>query len=127
MTAVESLPFAAALEENLASASTDMLRAMVAVLARQLTGAEATRCGAVYGQPSEERVNSRNGYRPRTWNTRAGRVELAIPKPRTGGYFPEWLLERRSRSEQALISVVATCYLLGSPRAAWRSSRRAWE
>lgn len=114
MTAVDSLPFAAALEENLASASPDMLRAMVAVFAQQLMGAEADAlCGATYGQPSEERVNSRNGYRPRTWDTRAGSVELAIPKLRTGSYFPEWLLERRSRSEQALISVVATCYLLG--------------
>jgi len=114
MTAVDSLPFAAALEENLASASPDMLRAMVAVFAQQMMGAEAdVLCGAAYGQPSDERVNSRNGYRPRTWDTRAGSVELAIPKLRAGSYFPEWLLERRSRSEQALVSVVATCYLLG--------------
>ncbi len=114
MTAVDSLPFAAALEENLASASPDMLRAMVALFAQQLMGAEADAlCGAAYGRPSEERVNSRNGYRPRAWDTRAGSVELAIPKLRTGSYFPEWLLERRSRAEQALISVVATCYLLG--------------
>ena len=61
----------------------------------------------------EGRVNYRNGYRQRAWDTRAGTVELAIPKLRQGTYFPEWLLERRSRAEQALISVVATCYLLG--------------
>jgi transposase-like protein len=91
-----------------------MLRAMVALFAQQVMGAEADAlCGAAYGQPSEERVNSRNGYRPRTWDTRAGSIELAIPKLRAGSYFPEWLLERRSRAEQALISVVATCYLLG--------------
>ena len=114
MTAVDSLPFAAALEENLASASPDMLRAMVALFAQQLMGAKADAlCGADYGQVSEGRTNSRNGYRARAWDTRAGTVELAIPKLRAGSYFPEWLLERRSRAEQALVSVVATCYLLG--------------
>lgn len=61
MTAVDSLPFAAAFEENLASASPDMLRAMVAVFAQQLMGAEADAlCGAEYGQVSAGRVNSRN-------------------------------------------------------------------
>ena len=65
------------------------------------------------GQVSDERVNQRNGYRPREWDTRAGTVELAIPKLRQGSYFPSWLLERRRRAEQALISVVATAYLLG--------------
>ncbi len=70
-------------------------------------------CNAEYGQVSDERVNHRNGYRPREWDTRAGTVELAIPKLRQGSYFPAWLLERRRRAEQALISVVATAYLLG--------------
>jgi putative transposase len=114
MTAVDSVPFSAVLEENLASASPDVLRAMLAVFAGQLMGAEADAlCGAGYGQSGEGRVNYRNGYRHRPWDTRAGTVELAIPKLRAGTYFPEWLLERRSRAEQALISVVATCYLLG--------------
>ena len=114
MTAVDSLPFSAVLEENLATASPDMLRAMVALFAQQLMGAEADAlCGAEYGQAGEERTNRRNGYRARAWDTRAGTVQLAIPKLRQGTYFPEWLLERRSRSEQALVSVVATCYLLG--------------
>ncbi|WP_285498540.1 transposase, partial [Actinomadura sp. NBRC 104425] len=49
----------------------------------------------------------------RDWDTRAGTVELAIPKLRSGSYFPGWLLERRRRAEQALVSVVATSYLLG--------------
>ncbi|SFG80015.1 Transposase, Mutator family [Streptomyces mirabilis] len=70
-------------------------------------------CNAEYGQVSDERVNHRNGYRPREWDTRAGSVELAIPKLRQGSYFPHWLLERRRRAEQALISVVAPAYLLG--------------
>ncbi len=79
-----------------------------------LMGAEADAvCGAPYGSRSEERVNSRNGYRPRDWDTRAGTIEVAIPKLRTGSYFPDWLLERRRRAERALTTVVATCYLLG--------------
>ncbi|MGW2190219.1 IS256 family transposase, partial [Streptomyces sp. NPDC001719] len=68
---------------------------------------------AEYGQVSEGRVNQRNGYRPREWDTRAGTIELAIPKLRSGSYFPHWLLERRRRAGQALISVVATAYLPG--------------
>ena len=70
-------------------------------------------CGADYGERSGERVNRRNGYRERDWDTRAGTGELAIPKLRSGSYFPEWLLERRRRAEQAVVSVVATSYLLG--------------
>src|SRR4029453_3442061 len=54
-----------------------------------------------------------NGYRVREWDTRAGTVELAIPKLRSGSYFPDWLLQHRRRAEQALVSVVATSYLLG--------------
>jgi len=70
-------------------------------------------CGAEWGQPSAERVNQRNGYRHRELDTRVGTVDVAVPKLRQGWYFPEWLLERRKRAESALISVVATCYLLG--------------
>lgn len=58
-------------------------------------------------------MNRRNGYRTRRWDTRVGTVELAVPKLRAGSYFPGWLLTRRRRAEQALISVVATAYLLG--------------
>ena len=79
-----------------------------------LMGAEADAiCGAPYGARSDERVNSRNGYRPREWDTRVGTMELAIPKLREGSYYPDWLLERRKRAERALTTVVATCYLLG--------------
>lgn len=85
---------------------------MVKPMAEALMGAEAdTICGAGYGERSEGRTNRRNGYRE--WDTRAGTVELAIPKLRSGSYFPEWLLERRRMAEQALVSVVATSYLLG--------------
>ncbi|MEU1466599.1 IS256 family transposase, partial [Streptomyces sp. NPDC005727] len=114
MTAPNSLPLHALAEENLAAASPDLLRAMVKTFADALMSAEADAlCNAEYGQVSDERVNHRNGYRPREWDTRAGTVELAVPKLRQGSYFPHWLLERRRRAEQALISVVATAYLLG--------------
>jgi transposase-like protein len=87
---------------------------MVKTFAEALMSAEADAiCGAPYGQRSEERTNSRNGYRPREWDTRAGTIELAIPKLRSGSYFPDWLLTYRRRAEQALVSVVATSYLLG--------------
>jgi transposase-like protein len=102
------------LDERLAAASPDLLRVMVKQFAETLMSAEAdTMCGAGYRERSNERVNSRNGYRLRDWDTRVGSVELAIPKLRSGSYFPDWLLERRRRAEQALVSVVATSYLLG--------------
>jgi len=102
------------LHEQLAQASPDLLRAMVATFAEALMGADADAvCGAPFGVRSEDRVNTRNGYRRREWDTRAGSIELAIPKLRTGSYFPDWLLERRRRAEAALVSVVATSYLLG--------------
>jgi transposase-like protein len=87
---------------------------MVKTMAEALMSAEADAvCGAGYGERSAERVNHRNGYRAREWDTRAGTVELAIPKLRSGSYFPDWLLERRRRAEQALVSLIATSYLLG--------------
>ena len=70
-------------------------------------------CGAEYGARSSERTNVRNGYRSREFDTRAGTLDVAIPKLRSGSYFPDWLLERRRRAERALTTVVATCYLLG--------------
>ncbi|MFB9477717.1 IS256 family transposase [Nonomuraea salmonea] len=101
-------------DETLAAASPDVLREMVARMAQMMMDAEVEqRCGAGYGEVSEQRVNSRNGYRRREWDTRAGTVELAIPKLRQGSYYPEWLLERQRRAERALASVVATSYLLG--------------
>jgi transposase-like protein len=102
------------LSKQLEQASPDLLREMLATFVAQLMGAEVDSiCGAGYGERSSERVNSRNGYRPREWDTRAGTIELAVPKLRAGSYFPDWLLDRRRRAEQALISVVATSYLLG--------------
>jgi len=114
MADITSVDLARRAGEELEQASPDLLRAMLQAFAEALMGAEADAlCGAPYGQVSEDRVNYRNGYRERRWDTRTGTIELAIPKLRQGSYFPEWLLERRRRSEQALISVVATSYLLG--------------
>ena len=90
--------------EQIESASPDLLRAMVKTFADVLMSAEAEAvCGAGYGERSPERVNSRNGYRAREWDTRAGTVELAIPTLRAGSYFPDWLLQHRRRGEQALV------------------------
>jgi putative transposase len=114
MADITSVDLARLAGEQLESASPDLLRAMVKAFAEALMGAEAgALCGAPCGLPGEERVNYRNGYRDRRWDTRAGTIELAIPRLRAGSYFPDWLLERRRRSEQALVSVVATSYLLG--------------
>jgi transposase-like protein len=114
MAATESVNVADLLGQHLESASPDVLRAMVKTFADALMSAEADAlCGAGYGERSAERTNSRNGYRQREWDTRTGTVELAIPKLRQGSYFPDWLLEHRRRAEQALVSVVATSYLLG--------------
>jgi len=104
----------AQLVEQLASASPDVLREMVAAMANALMSAQADQlCGAEYGERSPQRANRRNGYRARDWDTRAGTVELAVPKLRHGTYFPDWLLTHRRRAEQALVTVVATAYLLG--------------
>lgn len=114
MAANNSVDAVGALREQLLSASPDLARQMVATFAQALMSAVVDAlCGAGYGEISPDRVNRRNGYRPRDWDTRVGTIELQIPKLREGTFFPEWLLERRRRAEQALISVVATSYLLG--------------
>jgi transposase-like protein len=102
------------LRKQLEEASPDLLRVMVQDLAEALMGAEADAlCGAGYGERSAERVNRRNGYRERDWDTRVGSIELAVPKLRAGSYFPDWLLQPRRRAEQAFVSVIADAYLAG--------------
>ena len=102
------------LRKRLAEESPDLLREMVQSVAEALMSAEADAiCGAAYGERSPERINTRNGYRDREWDTRVGTIELAIPKLRAGSYFPDWLLEPRRRAERALIAVVAECYVRG--------------
>lgn len=114
MTSVQPIDPSRMLSEQLAGASPDLLRNLLSTFIQALMSAEAdTVCGAGYGERSDDRVNSRNGYRHRDFDTRVGTIDVAIPKLRSGSYFPEWLLERRKRAERALTSVVATCYLLG--------------
>ena len=114
MTDVHHIDLPTVLAERLTTAHPDVLRELLATFIHAVMGAEADAlCGAGYGERSSERTNQRNGYRQRQFDTRAGTLDLAIPKLRTGSYFPDWLLERRKRAERALTTVVATCYLLG--------------
>jgi len=102
------------LRKHLDEADPDLLRSMVKAFADQLMSAEASAlCNAGYGEVTALRVNSRNGYRSRDFDTRAGSIELAIPKLRQGSYFPDWLVEPRRRAERALVAVVAQCYVEG--------------
>lgn len=102
------------LRKQLEDASPDLLRTMVKDMAEALMSADADAvCGAGYGERSPERVNRRNGYRERDWDTRVGSIELAVPKLREGSYFPDWLLQPRRRAEQAFVSVIADAYLAG--------------
>src|SRR3954464_3438407 len=114
MTAPHMIDPVGLLGQALSDASPDLMRHLLATVISALLSADVDAvCGAEYGTASPERVNSRNGYRHRELDTRAGTLDVAIPKLRSGSYFPDWLLERRKRAESALISVVATCYLLG--------------
>jgi len=102
------------LRKQLEEADPDLLRVMVKDFAEALMSADADAvCGAGYGERSPERVNRRNGYRERDWDTRVGSIELAVPKLREGSYFPDWLLQPRRRAEQAFVSVIADAYLAG--------------
>ena len=93
MAAPSSIDVSGWLHEQLAQASPDLLRAMLTTFAEALTSAEADAvCGAGYGVRSQERVNTRNGHQAREWDTRAGSIELAIPKLRQARCFPDWLL-----------------------------------
>lgn len=101
-------------DDTLAAASPDLLRTMIREFAQRMMDAEVEQlCGAGYGEVSDQRTNTRNGYRMRPWDTRAGSIELAVPRLRSGSYFPDFLLDKRRRAERALTSVVATSYLLG--------------
>jgi len=91
----------------------DFLRESLRWVVQQLMEVEVCELiGAEHGERSEERLTHRNGYRPRRWDTRAGEIELAIPKLRRGSYFPSFL-EPRRRSDQALVAVVQEAYVAG--------------
>lgn len=114
MTAPHILDPAGLLSEALSEASPDMMRHLLQTMINTLLSADADAVvGAEWGKPTPTRSAQRNGYRHRDLDTRVGTVDVAIPKLRSGTYFPEWLLERRKRAESALITVVADCYLAG--------------
>jgi putative transposase len=92
----------------------DVIRGAVEAVCAELMEAEvSTQIGAERGERRpDDRMTHRNGYRPREWQTRAGTVELQIPKLRRGSYFPSFL-EPRRRSEQALLAVIQQAYVCG--------------
>jgi putative transposase len=91
----------------------DLLREMISFAAERLMELEVgALTGAAYGEKSPERLAQRNGYRERDWHTRAGTVELRIPKLRTGSYFPGFLKPRRM-AEKALTAVIQEAYIQG--------------
>lgn len=114
MTAPHIIDPAGLLSEALAEASPDLMRDLLQTMINALLSADADAVvGAEWGKPSPDRLTQRNGYRHRPLDTRVGTVDVAVPKLRSGTYFPDWLLERRKRAESALITVVADCYLAG--------------
>lgn len=92
----------------------DVLRETAEWIVQQLIEADVTEAiGAGRHERSDTRKTQRNGSRPRTFTTRLGDLELAIPKLRKGSYYPEWLLERKKPAEQAIMSVVMEAYVNG--------------
>jgi transposase-like protein len=113
MTDVGRMSVSELVGKVLADEHADVLRQAVVWLAQELMEAEVTGvAGAGYGERSGDRVARRNGYRQRPWDTRVGSIELAIPRLRSGSYFPSFL-EPRRRSEQALVAVVQEAYVNG--------------
>ena len=95
------------------SSDADLLREMIGFTAARLMALEVEGlAGAAHGERSPDRITHRNGYRDRVWETRAGTVELKIPKLRKGSYFPGFL-EPRRMAEKALTAVIQEAYIKG--------------
>jgi transposase-like protein len=113
MADAESMSVREAAGKMLQQEHADVLREAVALVVREVMEAEvAAQVGADRYERSETRQAYRNGYRQRPWDTRVGTLELAIPKLRSGSFFPSFL-EPRRRSEQALVAVVQEAYING--------------
>ncbi len=113
MAGLDRMTIAEVVREVLRDEHADVIRESVRAVAQELMEAEiAELIGAERGERTEDRATHRNGYRPRRWDTRAGEIELQIPKIRQGSYFPSFL-QPRKRSEQALVSVVQQAYVCG--------------
>jgi len=94
-------------------ADSDLLREMIQFVAQRMMEMDVEGlCAAAYGERNPDRANSRNGYRERLWETRAGSVDLKIPKLRKGSYFPGFLEPRRT-AEKALAAVIQEAYIQG--------------
>jgi putative transposase len=94
-------------------AKDDVVRDLLAHIVQRVMDFEIEqRCGAEYGERTDDRNNSRNGYRDRLWETRTGSIDLRIPKLRRGSYFPGFLEPRRT-AEKALVAVVQEAYIQG--------------
>ena len=110
MTTNDMMTLRALLEK---SSDADLLREMIGFTAERLMALEVEGlAGAAHGERTPERINHRNGYRDRVWETRAGTVELKIPKLRKGSYFPGFL-EPRRMAEKALTAVIQEAYIQG--------------
>ena len=110
MTTTNTMDLQALLEKT---SDADFLREMIGFTAQRLMELEGgSLTGTPHGSRSGDRLTHRNGYRDRTWETRAGTVELRIPKLRKGSYFPGFL-EPRRMAEKALTAVVQEAYMQG--------------
>ena len=110
MTANDMMTLRALLEK---SSDADLLREMIGFTAERLMALEVEDLtGAAHGERSPDRLTHRNGYRERSWETRAGTVALKIPKLRKGSYFPGFL-EPRRMAEKALTAVIQEAYIQG--------------
>ena len=102
------------LEQAASSAEPDVLRDALRWAIEELMEADVTaQLGAAPHERTPERTGYRNGYRTRPFDSRMGALELAIPKTRTGSYFPDWLAEPRRRAERALVAVIQEAYVKG--------------
>ena len=114
MAGVDRMTIEAVVEKVLREQHMDVIKESVRLVTQELMEAEVSELiGAKHGERRpDDRATHRNGYRPRQWDTRAGEIELQIPKIRQGSYFPGFLTPRK-RSEQALVSVIQQAYVCG--------------